>query len=131
MTREPTVFVVDDDPAMRSSLRFLLESEDLAVETFESAEDFLDGCDPERSGCLVLDVRMPGIGGLALQGELRARGVQWPVIVITGFADAVTESRALAAGAHAFLEKPFDDALLIDVVARAIATDQQGRSELR
>jgi FixJ family two-component response regulator len=126
--RDPTVFVVDDDPAMRSSLRWLLESEGLAVETFETGEDFLDSCDPSRSGCLVLDVRMPGIGGLGLQSELRERGVGWPVIVITGYADPATESRALAAGAHAFLAKPFDDALLIDVVAHAIEADRRCRT---
>lgn len=125
---DPTVFVVDDDPAMRSSLRWLLESEGLAVETYETAEDFLDACDPRRSGCLVLDVRMPGIGGVGLQRELNARGVPWPVIVITGYADAATESRVRAAGAHAFLKKPFDDALLIDVVAHAIAADRATRT---
>jgi FixJ family two-component response regulator len=122
-----TVFVIDDDPAMRSSLRWLLESEGLAVETFETAEDFLDCCDPSRRGCLVLDVRMPGIGGVGLQNALRARDVVWPVIVITGYADAATETRMRAAGAHAFLKKPFDDALLIDVVARAIESDRRGR----
>src|SRR5690242_19311394 len=94
-----TVFVVDDDAAMRSSLRWLLESEGLAVETFENGEDFLDGCDPSRLGCLVLDVRMPGLGGLGLQTELRSRGVAWPVIIITGYADSTTESRVRAAGA--------------------------------
>ena len=125
---DPTVFVVDDDPAMRSSLRWLLESEGLAVETYETAEDFLDTCDPGRSGCLVLDVRMPGIGGVGLQHELNARGVGWPVIVITGYADATTESRVREAGAHAFLKKPFDDALLIDVVAHAIEADRATRS---
>lgn len=128
MTTEPTVFVIDDDPAMRSSLRWLLESEGLAVETFETAEDFLETCDPSRLGCLVLDVRMPGIGGIGLQSELRSRDVAWPVIVITGYADAATESRMRAAGAHAFLKKPFDDALLIDVVAHAIEADRRGRT---
>ena len=127
VTTEPTVFVVDDDPAMRSSLRWLLESEGLAVETYETAEDFLDACDPTRCGCLVLDVRMPGIGGVGLQHELHARGVAWPVIVITGYADAATERRVRQAGAHAFLKKPFDDALLIDVVAHAIEADRRGR----
>lgn len=125
---DPTVFVVDDDPAMRSSLRWLLESEGLAVETYETAEDFLDTCDPRRSGCLVLDVRMPGIGGVGLQHELNARGVAWPVIVITGYADSTTETRVREAGAHAFLKKPFDDALLIDVVAHAIEADRATRS---
>ena len=130
MTTNPTVFVIDDDPAMRSSLRWLLESEGLAVETFETGEDFLDGCDPSRLGCLVLDVRMPGLGGLGLQTELRARGVVWPVIMITGYADPATESRVRAAGAHAFLKKPFDDALLIDVVAHAIEADRRGRATM-
>jgi two-component system response regulator FixJ len=124
---DPTVFVVDDDPAMRSSLRWLLESEGLAVETYETAEDFLDSCDPRRTGCLVLDVRMPGIGGVGLQNELHARGVGWPVIMITGYADATTESRVREAGAHAFLKKPFDDALLIDVVEHAIEVDRRAR----
>jgi two-component system, LuxR family, response regulator FixJ len=126
---EPTVFVVDDDPAMRSSLRWLLESEGLAVETFETGEDFLAACDPSRFGCLVLDVRMPGIGGVGLQNELHSRGVAWPVIVITGYADPATESRVRAAGAHAFLKKPFDDALLIDVVSHAIEADRRGRAD--
>jgi two-component system, LuxR family, response regulator FixJ len=129
--REPTVFVIDDDPAMRSSLRWLLESEGLAVETFETGEDFLAACDPSRLGCLVLDVRMPGIGGLGVQNELRSRGVIWPVIVITGYADPATESRVRAAGAHAFLKKPFDDALLIDVVSHAIEADRRGRADVR
>ena len=128
MAPEPTVFVVDDDPAMRSSLRWLLESEGLAVETFATAEDFLHACDPSRLGCLVLDVRMPGIGGVGLQAELRSRHVAWPVIVITGYADPATESRMRAAGAHAFLKKPFDDALLLDVVSHAIEADRRGRA---
>ncbi|MEW6271709.1 MAG: response regulator transcription factor [Thermodesulfobacteriota bacterium] len=125
MVQESTVFVIDDDPAMRSSLRWLLESEGLAVETFATGEDFLRECDPDRTGCLVLDVRMPGIGGLGVQSELQSRGISWPVIIITGYADATTESRARAAGAHAFLKKPFDDELLLDVVARAIEADRR------
>jgi len=120
--------VIDDDPAMRSSLRWLLESEGLAVETFSTGEDFLGSCDPERQGCLVLDVRMPGMGGLGVQSELLLRRIRWPVIIITGYADAATESRARAAGAHAFLKKPFDDELLLDVVARAIEVDRRGRN---
>lgn len=128
MPREPTVFVIDDDPAMRSSLRWLLESEGLAVETYSTGEDFLDACDPERVGCLVLDVRMPGMGGLGVQSELAARGIPWPVIVITGYADPLTETRAREAGVHAFLKKPFDDELLLDVVARALELDRRGRA---
>ena len=127
MRQEPTVFVIDDDPAMRSSLRWLLESEGLSVETFANGEDFLSSCDPDRSGCLVLDVRMPGMGGLGVQSALHSRGIAWPVIIITGYADATTESRARAFGAHAFLKKPFDDELLLDTVSRAIEVDRQGR----
>ncbi len=128
MPGEPTVFVIDDDPAMRSSLRWLLESEGLVVETYSNGEDFLEACDPERVGCLVLDVRMPGMGGLAVQSELAARGVTWPVIVITGYADPLAETRAREAGVHAFLKKPFDDELLLDVIARAIALDRRSRA---
>lgn len=128
MNRIPTVHVVDDDDAVRSSLRLLLKSVGLPTVTYESARDFLAGYDADQPGCLVLDVRMPGIGGVGLQHELNARGVGWPVIVITGYADATTESRVREAGAHAFLKKPFDDALLIDVVAHAIEADRATRS---
>lgn len=127
MNSEPTVFVVDDDPAMRQSLRWLIESVHLAVETFASAQEFLAAYNPERPGCLVLDVRMPGMGGLDLQAELARRQIEIPIIVITGYAEVATAVRALKAGAIDFIEKPFSDQLLLDRIQQAIASDRQAR----
>ena len=125
--REPTVFVVDDDPAMRDSLRWLFESVGLAVETFATAEAFLDGCDPTRPGCLLLDVRMPGMSGLNLQDELAARHFTLPTIIITGYAEVATAVRALKTGAIDFIEKPFSDELLLERIQQALAADRQAR----
>jgi two-component system response regulator FixJ len=127
MRSEPTVFVVDDDPAMRDSLRWLLQSEGLAVRTYVTAKEFLDAYSPEAPGCLVLDVCLPGMGGLALQHELKARQIPLPTIIITGYGDARTAERALKAGALDFIEKPFDDQLLLDRVRQAIDADQHAR----
>jgi two-component system response regulator FixJ len=124
MSSEPTVFVVDDDHAMRHSLRWLLQSVGLAVETYATAEDFLAAYSAERPGCLVLDIRMPGMGGLQLQEELKARAIRLPIIVITGYAEVSTAVRALKAGAVDFLEKPFSDQQLVDYVRKAIDTDR-------
>ena len=126
MPSEPTVFVVDDDPAMRDSLRWLLQSEGLAVRTYVTAKEFLDAYSPGTRGCLVLDVCLPGMSGLALQHELNARHIPLPTIIITGYGDARTAKRALKAGALDFLEKPFDDQRLLDRVRQAIDTDQHG-----
>jgi len=103
---EPTVFVVDDDPAMRDSLRWLLQSAGLAVDTYATAEEFLSTYDPGKPGCLVLDVRMPGMSGLNLQDELGARNIGLPVIIITGYAAVPTAVRAMRSGAIDFIEKP-------------------------
>jgi two-component system response regulator FixJ len=127
MSPEPTVFVVDDDPAMRDSLRWLLQSAGLAVEPYAAAEEFLSAYDPARPGCLVLDVRMPGMSGLKLQDVLAARRIQLPVIVITGYAEVPTAVRALKTGAIDFIEKPFSDELLLDRIRQAIAADRQTR----
>lgn len=122
---DSTVFVVDDDPAMRDSLRWLLESAGLAVETFPTAEAFLDRSQwPARAGCLVLDVRLPGMDGLELQKELRAREVDLPVILVSAYTDPDAIERAQSAGARAFFRKPFDDQLLLDAVAEAISADR-------
>lgn len=129
MVAEPTVFVVDDDPAMRESLRWLIESVGLAVETYGTARDFLRAYDGSRPGCLVLDVRMPGLSGLDLQDELAARRVRLPVIIITGFADVSMAVRALKAGAMDFIEKPFSDQDLLDRIRGAIDTDRSLREE--
>ena len=127
MPSEPTVFVVDDDPAMRDSLRWLLQSVGLAVETYAAADEFLRVYDPTHPGCLVRDVRMPGLSGLGLQDELAARQIALPVIIITGYAEVPTAVRALKTGAIDFLEKPFNDELLLERVRQAIEADQRTR----
>jgi two-component system response regulator FixJ len=127
MLAEPIVFVVDDDTAMRESLSWLIQSVGLTVEAYPNAEEFLRSYDAERSGCLVLDVRMPGMGGLALQGELASRGIALPVIIITGYAEVPMAVRALKAGALDFIEKPFSDELLLDRVRHAIEIDRRER----
>jgi len=128
VTADPTVFVVDDDPAMRQSLRWLLQSVGLAVETYGTAEAFLAAVDGTRAGCLVLDVRMPGMSGLHLQEELKHRGIMLPIIVVTGYAEVPTAVRALKTGAIDFIEKPFSDQMLVESVRHALALDQQARA---
>jgi two-component system response regulator FixJ len=128
MTRgTPVVFVVDDDPAMRDSLRWLIESTGLHVETFADAATFLARIRPDVPGCLVLDVRMPGMSGLDLQAELGRRGIGLPTIVVTGHAEVSMAVRAVKAGALDFIEKPFSDQLLLDRVRQGIDFDRQQR----
>jgi two-component system response regulator FixJ len=129
MPTDPTVFVVDDDPAMRDSLRWLLESVGLAVVTHATAGEFLTARDPDAPGCLVLDVRMPGMSGLDLQAELVRRGDEIPTIVITGHAEVPMAVRAVKAGALDFIEKPFSDQLLLDRVRQAIDVDRRQREQ--
>ncbi len=124
---EPKVFVVDDDHALRESLRWLVQSLGLAVEVFANAEDFLAAYDCTQPGCLVLDVRLPGISGLNLQDQLAARGLSLPVILITGHAEFSTAVRGLRAGAVDFLEKPFSDQELLDRIREAIGADRAAR----
>ena len=124
---EPVVFVVDDDPAMRDSLRWLIESTGLHVETFADANMFLARIRPELSGCLVLDVRMPGMSGLDLQTELQRRDIGLPTIIITGHAEVPMAVRAVKAGAIDFIEKPFSDQLLLDRVRQGIEMDREER----
>jgi FixJ family two-component response regulator len=123
----PVVFVVDDDPAMRDSLRWLIESTGLQVETFADAQTFLARIRPDLPGCLVLDVRMPGMSGLDLQAELTRRGIGLPTIVVTGHAEVPMAVRAVKAGAIDFIEKPFSDQLLLDRVRQGIDMDRQER----
>ena len=126
---EPTVFIVDDDQAVARSLRWLIEIVRLGVETFASAQAFLDNYDSSKPGCLVLDVRMPGISGLELQERLAARRINIPIIFITGHGDVQMAVRALQAGAFDFVEKPFNDQDLLDRVQKAIAFDAERRSK--
>ncbi len=129
MTAEPTVFVVDDDPAVRDSIRWLMESVGLRVETFDRAQDFLDACDVERAGCLVLDVRMPGMSGLEAQSVLAERGITLPVIFITGYGDVSTAVRAMREGAVDFVEKPLNDQVLLDRIQKSIERDAENRRQ--
>ena len=127
MSQQPTVFVVDDDPAVRDSLRLLLESVGLVAETFSSPHQFLDTIVPEQPGCVLLDIRMPGMSGLELQRRLVARGITMPVIIITGHGDVTTAVQAMKTGAVDFLEKPFNDQALLDRIHAAISRDTQAR----
>ena len=128
MTTEATVFVVDDNVGVRKSLRSLLESAGLAVETYASGEEFLAACDPERPGCLVLDVRLRHSSGLDLQDDLRRRKVILPIIVLTGHGNVPTSVRALKAGAVDFLQKPAPPKLLLERIRAAIDSDRQARA---
>lgn len=126
------VYVVDDDAAMRDSLEFLIGGSGYACESFSSAEAFLSRYDSGRSGCLVVDVRMPGMSGLDLQRELNARGATLGVVFISGHGDIPMAVRAIRDGAVEFLEKPFNDQVLLDRIGEALrrsaeATRQRSR----
>jgi len=125
--REPTVYVVDDDPDLRDSLHWLMRTVGLRVEVFASAAEFLAGFSPGAPGCLVLDVRMPGTSGLDLYEALVARGEAIPVIFITAFADVPMAIRAMKSGAIEFVEKPFNRQTLLERVQRAIRDDADRR----
>lgn len=124
----PTVYVVDDDDAVRESLYALLRSVDLEVETFPSASAFLAAYTPAQPGCLVLDVRLKGMSGLELQQELRQRAVNIPVIILTGHGDVPVAVKAMKNGAFEFLEKPFSKQVFLEHVRRAIDQDHRMRT---
>ena len=123
MQPEPTVYVVDDDEPMRDSLRWLIESVGLNVETFAGAEDFLDAYDGKNHACLVLDLRMPGMSGLELQDALASRNMTIPIIFITAHGEIKAAVRAMKGGAVDFLSKPFSDQALLDRIQQAIKMD--------
>jgi two-component system response regulator FixJ len=128
MSAEATVFVVDDNVGVRKSLRALLESVGLAVETYASGEEFLAAYDPERPGCLLLDVRLRHSSGLDLQDELRRRKAILPIIVLTGHGNVPTSVRALKAGAVDFLQKPAPPKLLLERIRAALDSDRKARA---
>jgi two-component system response regulator FixJ len=115
-----TVFVVDDDDAVRDSLQILLESAGLTVEAFASPLEFLKSSAPGRPGCLLIDVRMPEMSGIEVQENLAAGNRQLPVIVMTGHADVPLAVRAMKAGAVDFIEKPFDDEVMLSAIRAAL-----------
>jgi FixJ family two-component response regulator len=126
---DPIVFVVDDDPSIRDALTSLLRSVGLRVETFGSAREFLTRQHPDAPGCLVLDVRLPGLSGLDLQRELASAQITMPIIFITGHGDIPMTVQAMKAGAVEFLTKPFRDQELLDAIAQAIDRDRVVRQE--
>ena len=123
-TPMPTVYVVDDDDAVRDALGALLGSVRLHCETFATAEDFLAVANRNMRGCLLLDVRMPGMSGLELQRRLLEMGIELPVIIITGHGDVPMAVRALKAGAADFVEKPFNEQDLLDRIHKYLKDDQ-------
>lgn len=129
MSDQPTVFVVDDDEAARDSLCWLIHSVGLTTETAVDAGEFLARYDPDRPGCVLLDIRMPGMSGLELLERLRKNGARIPVIMITGHGDVPMAVRALKAGAADFIEKPYNDQVLLDCIQRAIERDARRRQQ--
>ena len=123
MSKQATVFVVDDDQAMRNSLKWLIESVGLTVRTYASADDFIKDYYPGRAGCLLLDVRMPGMSGLELQEQFLEQQIKIPIIIITGHGDVPMAVRAMKAGAVDFIEKPFNDELLLESIRNALIRD--------
>jgi len=128
MNGEPTVFVVDDDQAMRNSLKWLIESIGMQVRTYGSADDFLNNYYPGRAGCLLLDVRMPGMSGLELQAYLARQQSRLPVIIITGHGDIAMAVKAMKSGAVDFIEKPFHDDELLTSIRNALDFDEKQRA---
>ena len=130
---DTTVFVIDDDEAVRGALALLLRSVGLQAMSFAAADAFLAAFEPEWSGCIVLDIRMPGMSGLELHETLLKRGCLLPVIFITGHGDVPMAVRAMKTGAFDFIEKPFNDQDLLDRIHRALSfeADQRGRNQLR
>ncbi|MDD5462398.1 MAG: response regulator [Methylococcales bacterium] len=124
------VYLVDDEFAVRDSLSLLIESAWFPVKSFESAESFLDHYDPAQAGCLLLDVRMPSMSGLELQDELLRRNISIPIIFISGHAGIPDSAKAFRTGAVDFLEKPFDNKILMERIKEAIKKDVDIRKEL-
>jgi RNA polymerase sigma factor (sigma-70 family) len=129
MTGAPVVFVVDDDPSVRASLKFLISTVGLQVESFDSADTFLHRKPPDAPSCLVLDVRLPGLSGLDLQRELAARNIRIPIVFVTGHGDIPMSVRAMKAGAVEFLTKPFHDQDLLDAIRIALERDRARRQQ--
>lgn len=127
---KPTVFIVDDDPGVLDSLKFLMRSVGLTAEIYQSAREFLQAFDLDRPGCLVLDVRMPEMSGLELQERLKSMGSVLPIIFITAHGDIPMAVQAVKAGAVDFVQKPFRDQDLIDKVQAALQQDAESRQRL-
>jgi RNA polymerase sigma factor (sigma-70 family) len=129
MSEEQIVYVIDDEPSVLKSLGWLLESAGLTARTFASAEAYLAGCSAEDRGCLVLDIRMPGMSGMALIEELGNRKIELPTILISAHADVPLTVRAMKAGVIDVLEKPFNDEALLERVTEALANEREQRGK--
>jgi two-component system, LuxR family, response regulator FixJ len=125
---ESKVCIVDDDTAVRVSLEWLIESVNLPVKTFANGMEFLDSEAPFEPGCVILDIRMPGLSGIDVFEELKSRSSSIPVIFLTGHGDVHLAVRAMKTGAFDFVEKPFNDQLLLDLVQKAITSDEETAS---
>lgn len=128
MIESGTVFLIDDDPSVRDSLSLLLSLKGVRTQLFANAESFIEAYRPGWVGCVLTDLRMPGMTGLELQAALRAREIELPVVVLTAHGDVATARAALKNGAFDFLEKPIDDALLIEVLGNALRVDRERRT---
>ncbi len=124
---DPVISIVDDDAGVRHMVSRMVRSVGLCAQTYASVQEFLDVCDPDQPGCLVLDVRMPGLSGFDLQERLAAKNVQIPIIFITGHGSTAMGVRAMKRGAVDFIEKPFDDQVLLDAIHAALEKDAQRR----
>ena len=124
---QQTVFIIDDDAAVRDSIQELVESVGLRAQSYASGQAFLDSFQPERSGCLVVDVRMAGMSGLLMQEKLGELGAGIPIIIVTGHGDVPMAVHALQAGAVDFIQKPYRDQLLLDSINKALAADAANR----
>jgi len=131
MSSAPVVFVIDDDPSVRSTLKFLIGTVGLDAESFASTDDFLDRKLPDAPSCLVLDVRLRGLSGLEFQGVLAARNIRIPIIFITGYGDIPMSVRAMKSGAVEFLTKPFRDQDLLEAIRIALDRDRARREQKR
>ena len=129
MNTEPTVFIVDDDQEVREAIELLMDSVGLAAKSFPSAQEYLDAFDSSIPGCLVLDIRMKGMSGLSLQQRLTTEPLHPPIIIITGHGDVPMAVQAVKSGALDFIEKPFNDQVLLDAVHRAFELDAEQRGQ--
>ena len=127
MSKEQTIFVVDDEPDVRAALSMLIKTVGLKPEIYETPQAYLDAYDPERPGCLVLDMRMPGMSGLDLQAKLAGMGPHPPIIMISGHGEIPNAVQAVQSGAIDFLQKPVSDQLLLDRIQQALRLDIENR----
>jgi two-component system response regulator FixJ len=128
MDEDDTVFLIDDDPGIRDSLSLLLSLKGVRTQPFANAESFIETYRPDWPGCVLTDLRMPGMTGLELQVVLRERQVEVPLVVLTAHGDVATARAALKNGAFDFLEKPIDDLMLIEVLRKALRADRERRA---